>query len=129
MNKQQLPSASLPNLIEMLVTFLVLAETLNVTHTVQIIGSTRQTVKRQIKALETLRGHALFTVLDKNYSLTDEGISAISSASKLVFDAANWAKSQPNIAPIMSTYNRYTDQDNYIYLGKDIISNVNLLIF
>ena len=117
-------STNVSSLIEMLGTFLVLAETLNVTHTEQIVGSTRQTIKRHIKALETLRGHALFTVFDKNYSLTDEGIRAIPPATQLILDAANWAKGLNNIGPFIPIYSSYTDQDDYIYLEQKGLGDV-----
>lgn len=77
-------------LYEMLRSFVSLAETLNLSQTVRALGSTRQTVRRHIAALEQARGHALFTVQDRQYALTEEGRKALPEADELLQRGLAW---------------------------------------
>lgn len=78
-------------LFEMMKSFITLAETLNLSHAVQELGSTRQTVRRHISALEKKRGEALFEVVDNRYVLTKTGQRALPEAKLLIARGEFWA--------------------------------------
>ena len=75
---------SYPLLYEMLRSFTVLARTLNLSHTVLELGSTRQTVRRHIATLEEAIGQPLFMIEDRSYSLTEEGSQLIPAARDII---------------------------------------------
>lgn len=77
-------------LFEMLRSFVVLSETLNLSHAVQKLGSTRQTVRRHIAALEEVKGGDLFEVLDRRYALSDLGERILPEARDIVAGASAW---------------------------------------
>ena len=73
-------------MFEMLRSFTTLAETLNLSHAVVLLGSTRQTVRRHIQQLEEMRGEALFEVHDRQYVLTDAGDRSVREATQTASD-------------------------------------------
>ena len=77
-------------LFEMIRSFVTLAATLNLSHAVKDLGSTRQTVRRHISTLEDAMGVPLFYVDDRRYYLTVAGENALpdAKASKSIFRAA-----------------------------------------
>ncbi len=77
-------------LFEMLRSFVVLSETLNLSHAVQRLGSTRQTVRRHIAALEEIKGGDLFDIRDRRYALSPLGEQILPEAHKIVADASAW---------------------------------------
>lgn len=77
-------------LFEMLRSFVVLSETLNLSHAVQRLGSTRQTVRRHIASLEEIKGGVLFDVRDRRYALSPLGAQILPEAHDLVATAAAW---------------------------------------
>lgn len=77
-------------LFEMLRSFVVLSETLNLSHAVQRLGSTRQTVRRHIASLEEIKGGVLFDVRDRRYALSTLGEEILPEAHHLVANAAAW---------------------------------------
>jgi hypothetical protein len=77
-------------LFEMLRSFVVLSETLNLSHAVQQLGSTRQTVRRHIASLEEIKGGLLFDVKDRRYGLSALGERILPEAQDLVATAAAW---------------------------------------
>lgn len=77
-------------LFEMLRSFVVLSETLNLSHAVQKLGSTRQTVRRHIASLEEVKGGLLFEVLDRRYALSDLGERLLPEARDIVAGASAW---------------------------------------
>jgi hypothetical protein len=79
-----------PLLFEMLRSFVVLAETLNLSHAITHLGSTRQTVRRHIAQLETLKGGALFHVCDRQYALSDMGAACLPEALELLAQGEAW---------------------------------------
>ena len=81
-------------LFEMLRSFVTLADTLNVSRAVQILGVTRQTLRRHIEILEESRGHELFQVEDRQYRLTESGAQAVQEARNLLERGRAWLASE-----------------------------------
>ena len=86
--------ANQPLLFEMIRSFTTLARTLNLSHAVSELHSTRQTVRRHIAQLEVLRGEALFRVTDRRYELTDAGDAALPEAQEILVRAQAWSRGQ-----------------------------------
>lgn len=83
-----------PLLFEMIRSFTTLARTLNLSHAVAELNSTRQTVRRHISQLEELRGVRLFDVINRRYELTEEGKAALPSALSLLGHGRLWLRGQ-----------------------------------
>lgn len=81
-----------PLLFEMIRSFTTLARTLNLSHAVEELKSTRQTVRRHIEALETAMGESLFEVRDRRYQLTDEGERMLPSALSIQAQGRLWLR-------------------------------------
>lgn len=77
-------------LYEMVRSFVVLADTLNLSHAVLQLESTRQTVRRHISLLEEMLGKQLFVVNDRKYEITDEGDAMLEGARDLLTRSNNW---------------------------------------
>jgi DNA-binding transcriptional ArsR family regulator len=75
---------------EMIRSFTTLARTLNLTHAVKELGSTRQTLRRHISLLEEMKGVELFTVKDRQYHLTEAGKRALPEAEDLLARGNSW---------------------------------------
>lgn len=86
------PSQSI--LFELLRSFTTLARTLNLSHAVKELKSTRQTVRRHICQLEELRGEALFELVDRQYHLTQAGQRALPEAEDLLARGTAWMLNQ-----------------------------------
>ena len=86
-----------PLLFEMLRSFTTLASTLNLSHAVRELGSTRQTVRRHITQLEELKGGQLFKVTDRQYELTDIGAKVLPEAQDLLARAEGWVNGDSRI--------------------------------
>ncbi|MBW4707298.1 LysR family transcriptional regulator [Roseobacter sp. YSTF-M11] len=78
---------------EMIRSFTTLARTLNLSHAVKELGSTRQTVRRHISQLEDAKGVALFTVEDRQYRLTEDGERALPEALDILARGNAWLNS------------------------------------
>lgn len=81
-------------LFEMIRSFVTLAATLNLSHAVKELGSTRQTVRRHISALEDAMGARLFVVDDRRYFLTDAGENALPDAKDILARGTTWLRGQ-----------------------------------
>lgn len=81
-------------LFEMARSFTVLAETLNLSHAVKQLNSTRQTVRRHITHLEEAMGQPLFEVEDRQYQLTDYGMAALGPAKKIIAQGNAWLRGE-----------------------------------
>lgn len=81
-------------LFEMIRSFVSLAATLNLSHSVKELNSTRQTVRRHISTLETAMGAPLFSVDDRQYSLTDAGRRALPGAEDILARGITWLRGQ-----------------------------------
>jgi len=86
------PDASFALLHEMIRSFTTLAATLNLSHAVKELGSTRQTVRRHIAQLEEAKGVKLFNVVDRQYYLTEEGTRALPEAQDILARSQFWLK-------------------------------------
>lgn len=103
-----------PLLFEMLRSFTTLAHTLNLSHAVDDLNSTRQTVRRHIAQLEELRGEALFVVVNRRYELTPAGEAALPSALSLLGHGRLWLKGQiKDVDGLMGM--SYTDKSGWYY--------------
>ncbi len=74
--------------------FVMLAQTLNLSHAVAELKSTRQTVRRHIAQLEDMAGEALFVIDDRRYQLTDAGQEALPEAQNILARCNVWARGQ-----------------------------------
>lgn len=81
-------------LFEMIRSFVALANTLNLSHAVKELGSTRQTVRRHISMLETAMGAELFCVKDRRYQLTAAGERALPDAKDILARGTTWLRGQ-----------------------------------
>ncbi|WP_299652441.1 LysR family transcriptional regulator [uncultured Tateyamaria sp.] len=86
-----------PLLFEMIRSFTTLAQTLNLSHAVTELNSTRQTVRRHISQLEALRGEELFRTKDRRYELTEAGEAALPEARELLMHARAWSRGQTGV--------------------------------
>lgn len=116
------PDAAFSSLTEMMRSFVVLADCLNLTHAVDRLQTTRQTVRRHIKLLETARGAPLFEVRDRQYSLTEAGRQALPEAEYIMGRSQAWYRGQiGRIAGLDSI--RRSGPDPY-YLQQQSISSL-----
>lgn len=83
-----------PLLFEMIRSFAALARSLNLSHAVAELNSTRQTVRRHIAQLEELRGDRLFDVINRRYELTEAGEAALPEAQEILLRAKVWMRGQ-----------------------------------
>jgi biotin operon repressor len=83
-----------PLLFEMLRSFTTLADTLNLSRSVETLGSTRQTVRRHINTLEEIKGERLFIVDDRQYHLTEAGRHALQEAQDLQARGLAWLNNE-----------------------------------
>ncbi|MFQ6549957.1 LysR family transcriptional regulator [Aestuariibius sp. 2305UL40-4] len=81
-------------LFELLRSFTTLAETLNLTRTVEQLGTTRQTVRRHMSILEEHMGGPLFELNEREYRLTTLGRSALREAQELLARGEAWLANQ-----------------------------------
>ena len=93
-----------PLLYEMVRSFVTLARTLNLSHAVAELKSTRQTVRRHIAQLEDMGGKALFVIDDRRYQLTDAGLEALPEAEDILARCNVWARGQVRHQDGMSLY-------------------------
>ncbi|GLQ25347.1 hypothetical protein GCM10007927_01500 [Sulfitobacter pacificus] len=81
-------------LFEMIRSFVTLAATLNLSHAVKELDSTRQTVRRHISQLETAMGAPLFLVEDRRYHLSGLGESVLPDAKDILARGTLWMRGQ-----------------------------------
>lgn len=77
--------------MDMLRAFDSLARTLNLTETAEKLGITRQTVRRQISHLETIKGGDLFRLTKHSYTLTSLGASSLAGARSILRQGEAWS--------------------------------------
>jgi biotin operon repressor len=83
-----------PLLFEMIRSFTTLARTLNLSHAVAELNSTRQTVRRHITQLEEIKGEPLFSVENRQYRLTEFGARALPEALDIMARGNAWLAGQ-----------------------------------
>lgn len=81
-------------LFEMIRSFVTLARTLNLSHAVKELSSTRQTVRRHIATLEEEMGAPLFYIDDRRYRLTEVGEAALPGAKDILARGTTWLRGQ-----------------------------------
>lgn len=81
---------------EMIRSFTTLARTLNLSHAVKELGSTRQTVRRHITLLEEAKGEQLFSVEERQYRLTEAGQRALPEALEILARGNSWLNNSLN---------------------------------
>lgn len=81
-------------LFEMIRSFVTLASTLNLSHAVKELDSTRQTVRRHISQLEATMGAPLFHVEDRRYRLSVLGESVLPTAKDILGRGKLWLRGQ-----------------------------------
>lgn len=74
----------------MLRSFTTLARTLNLSHAVNELGSTRQTLRRHIDLLEAAKGEPLFRVEERRYILAPAGQRALPDALDILARGGAW---------------------------------------
>jgi len=74
-------------LYELLTSFCELAATCNLTTASRNLRVSRQTLRRHVEQLESLRGVQLFVLKDRTYELTPEGRSALPVARRMLADS------------------------------------------
>lgn len=79
-------------LFEMIRSFVTLARTLNLSHAVKELGSTRQTLRRHIASLEAELGAPLFIVDDRRYQLSDAGEASLAGAKDILARGTTWLR-------------------------------------
>ena len=101
MTETRLPSVY----FEMLLSYVTLAKTLNLSQAVKELNTTRQTIRRHIKDLETLRGGALFYYKERKYSLTDSGQKGLAEAHAVLNKANEWLLDETHVIGGLPTIN------------------------
>ena len=109
---------------EMLRSFTVLAKELNLSRTVSRLNSTRQTVRRHIRALEEYRGTELFSVNDRQYALTDAGRDALEGALDIVALSDAWMKNQSGQVRGLDQLRSKKTNGHYYHLQQQPISRI-----
>lgn len=79
-------------LFEMIRSFVTLARTLNLSHAVKELGSTRQTLRRHIASLEAELGAPLFIVDDRRYQLSEKGEASLAGAKDILARGKTWLR-------------------------------------
>lgn len=108
------PDAVFSSLTEMMRSFVALAEFLNLSHAVEYLKTTRQTVRRHIKLLETARGAPLFVVRDRQYALTEAGRQALPEAEYILGRSQAWYSGQVGRIAGLETVRRGPPQTYYL---------------
>lgn len=121
-----------PLLFEILRSFTTLAATLNLSHAVRELGSTRQTVRRHITQLEEIKGGDLFSVNDRQYDLTELGRSVLPEAQDLLSRAEGWVSGDSRMIDGLQYLSHVSDTGWSLYqqqqpLGKIFSSSGTLL--
>ncbi|OZB19903.1 MAG: hypothetical protein B7X55_02070 [Rhodobacterales bacterium 34-62-10] len=111
-------------LFEMLRSFVTLADTLNVSRAVQVLGVTRQTLRRHIEILEECRGQALFHVEDRQYRLTDAGSQAVQEARNLLERGRAWLESEAGHREGLFHFSLSREDGYYYHLQQHPIARV-----
>jgi len=112
LNKKQPTTQRPPNIMhEMLRSFVTLARFLNLTHAVDHLGSTRQTVRRHVEMLQSLRGEKLFAFVDRQYVLTEAGVLALVEAERILQLDDAWMRKEVRVVNGLTAVRYYTDSE------------------
>ncbi len=108
-----LPSAT----FDAINSFIILASTLNLSETVRVLGVTRQTVRRHINLLESIRNTVLFEKDTGAYRLTPEGQSEYRAVSSIQALTSRWASGMTQARPMLDSC-KYRDGVGGYYLSQ-----------
>lgn len=124
MNQQptKVSEANQPLLFEMIRSFTTLARTLNLSHAVEEMNTTRQTVRRHISMLEEMRGEALFEVVNRRYELTEAGRAALPSALLLLGHGKLWLNGRIKDVEGLMGMSYFDDEGWYFHQQQQPIS-------
>lgn len=102
-------------LFELLRSFTTLARTLNLSHAVAELNSTRQTVRRHVSLLEKMLGEDLFELRNRQYHLTESGVRVLPEAEDLLARAQGWVSGQTRLVNglFAATYTTHPDFDYF----------------
>ena len=125
LNKKNPSAQRLPNIMhEMLQSFVVLARFLNLSHAVDHLGSTRQTVRRHVEMLQSLRGEKLFAFVDRQYVLTEEGALALVEAERILQLDDAWMRKEVRVVNGLTAVQYYTDSANPYFSQQHPIDTI-----
>jgi hypothetical protein len=117
------PSAGL--LFELLRSFVTLAHSLNLSHAVRELNSTRQTVRRHINTLEEIKGAPLFHVEDRQYRLSEAGRRSLREAEDILAWGEAWLKDEAgHIDGLFHVARRDEENDWEFFLQQHPITSV-----
>lgn len=114
-----LENTKIPSVMyEMLRSFVVVADTLNITRAVETLGVTRQTIRRHLDDLEELLSVKLFTINSRQYQITEQGEQYLSGANTLLRNLDAWVEngSASNVAS-QSAIDHNKDEP-FFYFGQ-----------
>lgn len=77
--------------VAMLRAFVTLGRNLNLTKTCEQLGLSRQTVRRHIDDLESIKGQALFSIENREYMLTAFGKGSLNDAEAILRQLQTWS--------------------------------------
>ena len=101
----------------MLRSFVAFARSLNLSHAVNQLGSTRQTVRRHVDMLQELRREKLFVLVDRQYVLTDEGLLALVEAEQILQLADAWMRNEIKVVNGLTAV-RFQSQSGIPYFSQ-----------
>ena len=106
--------------LSMVRAFVVLSECLNLSKTCEILGATRQTVRRHINDLEAIKGEPLFSVENRQYFLTAFGKASVEDAKFILRQVETWS-GQSNLSKNSTLgleKNEYTDPSGLVFYSQ-----------
>lgn len=102
----------------MLRSFVVVAETLNISKSVESLGLTRQTIRRHLDELEQLLGVQLFETSDRQYHITPAGKQYLGGAINLIEQVEQWANDEPKRRRGLETVSHREADDGFFYFSQ-----------
>ena len=105
-------------LFEIMRSFVTLAHTLNLSHAVEQLSSTRQTLRRHITILEEIKGGPLFDISDRRYALSPLGEQILPEARELLISADNWLLGRVQKVGGLQYLSHSTKDGWYFYLQQ-----------
>ncbi len=119
-------------LYEMVRSFVVLADTLNLSHAVLQLGSTRQTLRRHVAMLEELLEKQLFVVTDRKYEISADGKAVLQDAKDLLAQAGNWVSGKTSHINGLQYVSNTVEPDWYFHQQQhplgDILCGSSILL-
>lgn len=105
-------------LFEIMRSFVTLARTLNLSHAVKELASTRQTLRRHVAVLEDIKGGPLFSVSERRYELTELGEKVLPEAEHLLAQAEGWVAGAASQLNGLQYLSKVTDE-GWMYFQQE----------